>query len=121
MSESVVVPKVSLIVPVYNAERHIERCVNSILAQEFQDLELILVDDGSVDGSPAICDAYARQDARVHVGRQRHPRALVHRRRRHDPRHPGGHSRTGPDHRIARPAPLTDSTAKTRARQERAR
>ena len=67
MSESVAVPKVSIIVPVYNAEKHIERCVNSILAQEYQDLELILVDDGSVDGSPAICDAYARQDPRVHV------------------------------------------------------
>lgn len=60
-------PKVSVIVPVYDAEAHLARCVDSILRQEFTDLELILVDDGSTDGSPAICDAYAARDPRVRV------------------------------------------------------
>ena len=58
---------VSVIVPVYNAEAALERNVNSILNQEYRDLELILVDDGSKDGSPAICDAFAAADPRVHV------------------------------------------------------
>ncbi len=50
-------PEVSIIVPVYNAEKSIARCVDSILHQEYEDFELILVDDGSKDGSPAILDA----------------------------------------------------------------
>lgn len=58
---------VSVIVPVYNAERYLARGVDSILAQSFQDFELILVDDGSKDGSGAICDQYAAQDGRVKV------------------------------------------------------
>ena len=60
-------PMVSIIVPVYNAEAQIERCVNSILAQDYRDFELILVDDGSVDGSAAILDSFERTDARVRV------------------------------------------------------
>lgn len=50
-------PKVSVIVPVYNAERYLAQCVDSILAQTLQDMQVILVDDGSTDSSPAICDA----------------------------------------------------------------
>lgn len=60
-------PKISVIVPVYNVERYINRCVDSILAQTFTDFELILVDDGSPDGCPAICDEYAKRDRRVKV------------------------------------------------------
>ena len=60
-------PAVSIIVPVYNAEKCLERCVNSVLTQEFRDFELILVDDGSTDASPALCNAYAAADPRVRV------------------------------------------------------
>lgn len=60
-------PKISVIVPVYNAEPYLRRCVDSILSQTFSDFELLLVDDGSKDQSGAICDEYADRDARVRV------------------------------------------------------
>ena len=60
-------PTVSIIVPVYNAENTIPRCIESILNQEYSDFELLLVNDGSTDGSGAVCDAYAARDARVRV------------------------------------------------------
>lgn len=58
---------ISVIVPVYNAEKTLRRCVDSILSQEFHDFELLLIDDGSKDESPAICDEYAKKDKRVRV------------------------------------------------------
>lgn len=58
---------VSIIVPVYNAEKTIERCVNSILNQSYKDFELLLVDDGSTDSSGRICDAFAEMDQRIRV------------------------------------------------------
>ncbi|MGM9741747.1 MAG: glycosyltransferase family 2 protein [Candidatus Cryptobacteroides sp.] len=60
-------PKISVIVPVYNAESTIRRCVDSILAQTFTDFECLLIDDGSKDRSGAICDEYAEKDSRVRV------------------------------------------------------
>lgn len=60
-------PKVSIIVPVYNAEKALHRCIDSILHQEFSDFELFLMDDGSRDGSPAIIDEYAAADTRIHA------------------------------------------------------
>ena len=60
-------PKISVIVPVYNTEKYLHRCVDSILAQTFTDFELLLIDDGSTDSSGAICDEYAQKDSRVRV------------------------------------------------------
>lgn len=60
-------PLVSIIVPVYNAEKTIERCISSILNQTYKDFELLLLDDGSTDASGEICDACAGKDARIRV------------------------------------------------------
>ena len=60
-------PLVSIIVPIYNAEKTIDRCINSILNQEYKDIELILLNDGSTDASGLICDAYAEKDKRIRV------------------------------------------------------
>ena len=59
--------KFSIIVPVYKVESYLPACVDSILAQTFTDFELILVDDGSPDSCPDICDSYAKKDSRVRV------------------------------------------------------
>lgn len=53
--------KISVLVPVYNVEKSLDRCMKSILAQTFKDIEIIMVDDGSTDSSPAICDRYAEE------------------------------------------------------------
>ena len=60
-------PAVSVIVPVYGVEGYLDRCVESILGQSFRDFEVILVDDGSPDRCPAICDAWGKKDPRVKV------------------------------------------------------
>ena len=60
-------PEISVIVPVYNTEQFLSRCIESILKQSFTDYELLLVDDGSTDGSGAVCDAYAEKDERIRV------------------------------------------------------
>lgn len=60
-------PEISVIVPVYKAEKYIERCVTSILNQTFKDFEVLLIDDGSPDCSGAMCDKYAIEDQRIKV------------------------------------------------------
>lgn len=60
-------PKISVIAPVYNAEKFLENCVNSVRAQTFQDWELLLIDDGSKDATGALCDKCAQADARIRV------------------------------------------------------
>ena len=59
--------KISIIVPVYNTEKYLDRCIQSILSQTYTDFELLLINDGSTDSSGAICDKYAEQDSRVRV------------------------------------------------------
>ena len=60
-------PTISIIVPVFNTEHYLKDCLDSILRQSYSDFELLLVDDGSSDGSGAICDAFAQKDSRVNV------------------------------------------------------
>lgn len=58
---------ISIIIPVYKVEKYLSRCVDSILSQSFSDFEMILVDDGSPDNCPKICDEYAENDSRIKV------------------------------------------------------
>ena len=64
-------PLVSIIIPVYNVEKYIEKCLDSVLAQSYDNLEILLIDDGSTDKSGAICAEYARKDKRVKVFHQK--------------------------------------------------
>ena len=58
---------ISVIVPIYNVEKYLDRCVQSIVSQTYRNLEIILVDDGAQDNSPAMCDAWAAKDSRIRV------------------------------------------------------
>lgn len=60
-------PTISIIVPVYNTEKYLRRCLDSIVVQTHRDWECIIVDDGSTDGSASICDRYASKDNRFKV------------------------------------------------------
>lgn len=62
-----VAPKVSVVVPVYNVEKYLDRCIESVVAQTLQDIEIILVDDGAKDSSGSMCDAWAARDSRIRV------------------------------------------------------
>ena len=64
-------PKISIILPVYNVAKYLSTCIESILQQTFSDFELLLIDDGSTDGSATICDSYLQQDKRIQVFRQK--------------------------------------------------
>ena len=59
--------RISVIVPIYKVEKYLRKCVDSIIGQTHQNLEIILVDDGSPDDCGAICDAYAAKDSRIKV------------------------------------------------------
>ena len=60
-------PKVSIVIPVYNSAKYLRECIDSVLAQFFSDWEVVAVDDGSSDDSPAILDEYAAKDSRIKV------------------------------------------------------
>lgn len=59
--------KLSVIIPIYNVEKYLDRCIKSICNQTYENLEIILVDDGSTDGSPEMCDQYVEKDKRIKV------------------------------------------------------
>jgi glycosyltransferase involved in cell wall biosynthesis len=61
---------ISIIVPVYQVKDYVEECINSLLNQTYSDIEILLIDDGSTDGSGEICDKYAEKDGRVQVFHQ---------------------------------------------------
>ena len=60
-------PKISVIVPLYNTEKYISQCLNSIVRQTYEYLEIIVVDDASTDGSGKIADGYAERDGRIKI------------------------------------------------------
>ena len=60
-------PKISVVVPIYKVEKYLDRCIYSIINQTYTNLEIILVDDGSPDNCPKICDEYASKDNRIKV------------------------------------------------------
>ncbi len=60
-------PLVSVVVPVYNVEKYLDRCVQSVVNQTYENLEIILVDDGSTDKSAPLCDSWAKADSRIKV------------------------------------------------------
>ena len=60
-------PTVTVIIPVYKVERYLDACVESVVRQSYADLEILLVDDGSPDRCPALCDAWAEKDPRIKV------------------------------------------------------
>ena len=60
-------PKISVIVPIYNAEKYLERCVKSLIAQTFHDIEILLIDDGSTDASSILCTRLKKEDSRIRI------------------------------------------------------
>ena len=73
-------PEVAVIIPVYNTERYLSRCVDSVIAQTLENIEIILVDDGSSDNSGQIADAYTHKDSRIRVFHQKNMGAAEARR-----------------------------------------
>ena len=67
MAERREVPRVSVVVAAYNVEQYIEQCIESLCSQTLHEIEIILVDDGSTDQTPAICERFAQMDERIRV------------------------------------------------------
>lgn len=65
--EAIQAPLISLLVPIYNVASYVDRCVGSLVNQTYSNLEILLVDDGSTDGSGALCDEWVKKDSRIHV------------------------------------------------------
>lgn len=63
-------PKISVIIPVFNTEKYLKKCINSVLVQDYPDMEILLVDDGSTDKSPSLCDRYAKRYTQISVVHQ---------------------------------------------------
>ena len=59
--------KVSVIIPIYNDEKYLEQCLDSVIKQTYKNLEIILIDDGSTDRTPEICEQYRERDSRIRV------------------------------------------------------
>ena len=72
---------ISVIIPVCNTERFLKRCLDSLLSQTYADLEIILIDDGSSDGSGVVCDEYTERDSRVRAFHQANSGVSVSRNR----------------------------------------
>ena len=77
IGSSIGLPKVSVVIPVYNAEDTVVDCIDSVLGQDFPDLEIVVVDDGSNDGSGILCDNCARRDSRVKVIHQKNKGRMI--------------------------------------------
>ena len=60
-------PLISVIIPVYKVEKYLDKCIDSVINQTYNNLEIILVDDGSPDNCPKMCDEYAKKDKRIKV------------------------------------------------------
>ncbi|MEC2056050.1 glycosyltransferase family 2 protein [Peribacillus psychrosaccharolyticus] len=73
--------RVSIVVPIYNAEKYLDNCIKSILKQTFEDLELILVNDGSSDDRLSICEKYRNSDSRIHLINKNNEGSIVARRK----------------------------------------
>ena len=73
-------PLISVIVPVYNVEKYIGRCLDSLMAQTYGNLEILLINDASTDGSGGLCDRYAAQDPRVRAVHLTENRGVSHAR-----------------------------------------
>ena len=74
-------PKISVIIPVYNAEKFLRHCLDSIIYQTHENLEIICIDDGSTDNSPQILQEYASKDSRIIIEKQQNQGASVARNR----------------------------------------
>ena len=73
-----VLPLISIIIPVYNVNGYLEKCLHSVCEQTYKNLEIIVVDDGSTDGSGEICDLFAETDSRIKVIHQANGGQVVH-------------------------------------------